>query len=58
MEFVSHTASELRTLPCPEKFKEILPYYLIKYSGKKEPSSDGFVQLFLMDGDDILTEDE
>lgn len=23
------------TLPCPEQFKEILPYYLIKHNGKK-----------------------
>lgn len=36
MKFVSHTVSELRILPCPEQFKEILPYYLIKYTGKKE----------------------
>ena len=36
MIFVSHTVSELKTLPCPEQFKEILPYYLIKYDGKKE----------------------
>lgn len=35
MIFVSHTVSELRTLPCPEQFKEILPFYLIKYNGKK-----------------------
>lgn len=35
MEFVSHTVSELKMLPCPEQFKEILPFYLIKYNGKK-----------------------
>ena len=36
IQFVSHKVSELKVLPCPEQFREILPYYLIKYSGKKE----------------------
>ena len=58
MTFVSHTVSELRTLPCPEQFKEILPFYLIKYNGKKEQLSDGAVQLSLMDDSDIVIEEE
>ena len=58
MTFVSHTVSELRTLPYPEKFKEILPFYLIKYNGKKEQLSDGAVQLSLMDDSDIVIEEE
>lgn len=48
MQFVSHTVSELKQLPCPDQFKEILPYYLIKYDCTKEhPSDDG--QLLFMD---------
>lgn len=48
MQFVSHTVSELKQLPCPDQFKEILPYYLIKYDCTKEhPSDDG--QLSFMD---------
>ena len=58
MKFVSHTVSELRILPCPEQFKEILPYYLIKYTGKKEQLSDAPVQLSLMDDSDVVIEDE
>ena len=49
MEFVSHTVSELKTLPCPEPFKEILPYYLIKYNGRKEEKADGTEQLSFID---------
>lgn len=58
MRFVSHTVSELRQLPCPEQFREILPYYLIKYNGKKECFSDGAVQLSFEDDSDIVIEDE
>lgn len=58
MKFVSHTVSELRTLPCPEQFKGILPYYLIKYNGKKEPLSDAPIQLSFMDDGDVVIEDE
>lgn len=31
MKFTSHTVKELKEIPCPEPFREILPYYLIKY---------------------------
>ena len=49
MEFTSHTVAELKQTPCPEQFQEILPYYLIKYNGKKDQLGDGAVQLSLMD---------
>lgn len=55
MCFVSHTVTELKTIPCPEIFKEILPFYFIKYTGREEEFSDGTVQLSLMD--DIVIED-
>lgn len=58
MEFVSHTVSELRVLACPEQFEEILPFYLMKYDGKKELLSDGSVQLSLMDDSDVVIEKE
>lgn len=58
MEFTSHTVAELRQTPCPEQFREILPYYLIKYNGKKDQMGDGAVQLSLMDDSDIVFEDQ
>lgn len=57
MEFTSHTVAELKQTPCPEQFREILPYYLIKYNGKKDQMGDGAVQLSLMDDSDIVFED-
>ena len=58
MEFTSHTVAELKQTPCPEQFQEILPYYLIKYNGKKDRLGDGAVQLSLMDDSDIVVEDQ
>lgn len=58
MEFTSHTVAELKQTPCPEQFREILPYYLIKYNGKKDQMGDGAVQLPLMDDSDIVFEDQ
>lgn len=49
MVFVSHKVSELKVLPCPEQFKKILPFYLIKYNGAKEHSSDEADQLSFLD---------
>ena len=57
-EFTSHTVAELKQTPCPEQFREILPYYLIKYNGKKDQLGDGAVQLSLMDDSDIVVEDQ
>ena len=58
MEFTSHTVAELKQTPCPEQFREILPYYLIKYNGKKDQLGDAAVQLSLMDDSDIVIEDQ
>ena len=58
MEFTSHTVAELKQTPCPEQFREILPYYLIKYNGKKDQMGDGAVQLSLMADSDIVFEDQ
>lgn len=58
MVFVSHTYAELKSIPCPEQFSEILPYYLIKYNGVKEQSADKTVQMTLFDDSDVVIEDE
>lgn len=58
IEFTSHTVAELKQTLCPEQFREILPYYLIKYNGKKDQMGDGAVQLSLMDDSDIVFEDQ
>ena len=58
MEFTSHTVAELKQTPCPEQFREIVPYYLIKYNGKTDQMGGGAVQLSLMDDSDIVVEDQ
>ena len=57
MSFVSHTVSELKSIPCPEQFKEILPYYLIKYEGKEEIFSNNVRQISITDDSDIVIEE-
>ena len=49
MQMVSHTVAELRSMPCPDEFKEILPFYLLKYSGEEPPVEDTGKQLSLLD---------
>lgn len=49
MMYVSHTVAELRCLPCPEQFREILPFYLIQYNGEKKQSPDESGQLSFLD---------
>jgi len=53
LKFVSHSVSELKTLPWPKQFKDILPYYLIKYDEKKQYLLDNSVQLSFSDNRDI-----
>lgn len=50
--------TKLKTLPCPEQFQEILPYYLIKYNGKEEHFLQDVIQLPLIDDSDIIIEDD
>ena len=57
MEIVSHNMSELRNIPWPDDLREILEFYLIKYSGKTEHTEERYVQMSLMDDSDIVTED-
>ena len=58
MSFVSHTVSELKSFPCPDQFKEILPYYLIKHDGKVKASSYSVGKLSVVDDSDIIIEEE
>ena len=58
MVFVSHTYAELKSIPCPEQFSEILTYYLIKYNGAKEQSIDKTIQKTLFEDSDVVIEDE
>ena len=58
MQLVSHKVSELRRIPCPEQFREILPYYFIKYSGNEEQYLDGMMQLSFTDDSNVVVDDE
>lgn len=58
MIFVSHSVAELKVLPCPEQFAEILPFYLIKYNGSNNQQPYNGMQLSLFDDSDIVIEDE
>lgn len=57
MEIVSHNKSELRNIPWPDDLREILEFYLIKYSGKTDHTDEQYVQMSLIDDSDIVTED-
>lgn len=56
MELVSLNVSELKNVPWPDDLKDILEFYLIKYSGKTENSDEKYVQLPLMDDSDMVME--
>lgn len=54
LDYVSHTVTELKRMPCPEKFRDILPFYLIKYDPKQN-FSDSLNQLsFIVDNENKL----
>lgn len=57
MKLVSLNVTELRNIPWPDDLKDILKYYLIKYTGKMELSDEKYVQLSLTDDSDIATEE-
>ena len=57
MDLVSLNISELRKASWPDDLKDILEFYLIKYSGKKEYSNEKYVQVSLMDDSDVVIED-
>lgn len=57
MDLVSLNVSELRKAVWPEDLKDILEFYLIKYSGKKEYSNEKYVQMSLIDDSDVVIDD-
>lgn len=57
MELASLNIAELRNTPWPNDLKDILEFYLIKYSGKIGHSDVKYFQLSLMDDGDVVTED-
>ena len=58
MVFFSNSVTELRTLPCPEYFKKILPFYLIKYTGTKKDIDSLPMQISMFDDSDVVIEDD
>ena len=58
MQMVSHTVGELRSMPCPDEFKEILPFYLLKFGGE-ELSDEGIgKQLSLLEDGDTFDNEQ
>lgn len=57
MALASLNVSELRNTPWPNDLKDILEFYLIKYSDKTEHSNEKYIQLSLIDDSDIVIED-
>ena len=57
MELVSLNVAELRKKAWPDDLKEILSYYLIKYSGKTEQNDEKYIQMSFLDDSDIVIED-
>lgn len=58
MALVSLNVTELKNTPWPDDLKDILKYYLIKYTGKAELSDEKYVQLALTDDSDVVVEDQ
>lgn len=57
MDLVSLNVSELKKTPWPADLKDILKFYLIKYSKEKEHLDEEYVQLsFIDDGDSVIND--
>ena len=57
MQLVSLNVTELKNTPWPDELREILPFYLIKYTGRTEISEEKYVQLSITDDSDIVVEE-
>ncbi len=57
MQIVSHTVGELRSSPCPDEFKEILPFYLLKYNGEISSIEETGKQMSLLEDGDVFDEE-
>lgn len=56
MKLVSLNVAELKNTPWPEDLREILPYYLIKYTGTTEQFGKEYIQLSITDDSDVIAE--
>lgn len=57
MELVSLNVSDLKNAAWPDDLRDILEFYLIKWSGQAEQSGEKYVQMSLMDDSDVVIED-
>lgn len=58
MELVSLNVTDLKNTAWPNDLRDILEYYLIKWSGKPEQTTEKYVQMSLMDDSDIVIENQ
>ena len=58
MKLVSLNVSDLKNTPWPSDLAEILDFYLIKYSGKNEQTLEKYEQMSLIDGSDVVVDDQ
>ena len=56
MQLVSLNVTELKNTPWPDELREILPFYLIKYTGRTEVSEEKYIQLSITDDSDVVDE--
>ena len=57
MQLVSLNVTELKNTPWPDDLREILPFYLIKYTGRTEVSEEKYVQLSITDDSDVVVDE-
>jgi len=58
MQMVSYTVGELQSMPCPDEFKEILPFYLLKYNGKEPQIESVGKQMSLLEDGDTFDDEQ
>lgn len=57
MQLVSLNVTELKNTPWPDELREILPFYLIKYTGRAEESEEKYIQLSITDDSDVVVDE-
>lgn len=57
MQLVSLNVTELKNTPWPDDLREILPFYLIKYTGRAEVSEEKYIQLSITDDSDVVIDE-
>lgn len=57
MQLVSLNVTELKNTPWPDELREILPFYLIKYTGRTEVSEEKYIQLSITDDSDVVADE-